>query len=240
VDPFHPVPYRFYTPDVPNGCRPQGWTDVTVSSVFLGDNHAGYDGRVRYSATFEFDWDGTAITNLAHSGAPGTSTRRWTVKNNKTSAAPVTCDQTPPHPDRPPNVIAVGNSFTVGYTHATNLVLGAPPLVASLNGTIGPDGTITLVAHATAFPSAGYRITRNGSVLRTRIFRNASCKAGLGAEGLVNLTTGLGSVGLLSPLDVTTVLQADPSPRVVACNPKTPIVGFRGGQFGGAGSSRGW
>lgn len=67
-------------------------------------------------------------------------------------------------------------------------------------------------------------------VLRTRIFQNASCKKGLGAEGLAHLTTGRGPLGYLAGrLDVATVIRADAGPQIVSCGPKTPFVGFRGG-----------
>lgn len=110
-----------------------------------------------------------------------------------------------------------------------------------LEGGWDGDGSLTLTAHATAFPNSGYRITRNGTVLRTRTFQNAACRKALGVAGFATLTTGLGPVGFLAGrVDVTTLAGQEPGEYVIPCEPRTPFVVFHGGQFGGAGSSSGW
>ncbi|BCJ67605.1 hypothetical protein [Polymorphospora rubra] len=203
VDPFHIEPLELTIAggvwtdlgsiDVPEDCRPK-WRNarIRLESFFYGDNHVGYgaDGDARITTTFEFFWDGTGMTRPRLSDDPAHSIRLWTFTNLDTGVIR-NCRQygNETVPD-PADYSIDGNTFTLAHRHATDLVLGAPPLEATLVGTF-TDTDLLISTEVTAFPSHAYRVTRNGTRRATNVFVNASCVETMGPVGAVNLATGL-------------------------------------------------
>ena len=201
VDPEQPVTLPYLASAVIHSpCYTPGFPEslllpvTTVSTRFLGDGHAGFDGSYRVQSSVEFDWDGRAIMNIQVPPEThfGTSHLVGTYQNLATTT---TCELARDTATSSTGSSAAGSSFSVSYS-ATNPVVRvpAPAIDGQMSGTVAADGTISLQYQTDLFPSHGLRVSKDGQPQLTDIVNDVSCLSDsevTGAEGALLIGSGL-------------------------------------------------
>ena len=199
----------------------QAWA-TTVSSTYSGDGHIGFGGsyRVATQVSFDFDPDSDQITNFTGDAiAPAGTTSRNKVYSTlgKTIA---TCSATATAANTQTIRQDTDTTFTIGYNGKNPLIepaFLAPPITASVIGSIDASGDLTLAYNTTQFPSHGIQVSINGQTVLTTIENDASClptRDVLGPLGALTLLRGLTSheTGIVIALPGGDATSSTPSP----------------------------
>jgi hypothetical protein len=178
----------------------QAWT-TTVSSTYRGDGHTGFGGSYRLATevSFDFDPDTDQIMNFTSDAiAPVGTTSRDKVYSSRGKII-ATCTQTGMSTNTQTAAQDSDTTFTIGYSGKDPLVQPAflaPPITASIIGSVDAEGDLALGYKTTQFPSQGIQVTINGQTVLTTIENDASClpaRSVLGPFGALTLVRGLNS-----------------------------------------------
>jgi hypothetical protein len=206
VDPYHPLPVPGETGDAVKECG-RIPDMISESSVFLGDNHVGYDGSDRVSGSIAFDWNLQEVSNVHVVGfSPGVTTRKWVFKTGHGRGV-VDCSHSIT------DTVAgsgsgSGNRVTMNYRSANGLVNVAPAIVASVTATIS-NSAVALHLDTTDFPSQGFAVYENGSTLQREVVVNPVCRPVLGPAGFLTLLFGLNKHDTFNVTVATNVTSGD-------------------------------
>jgi Domain of unknown function (DUF4157) len=191
-----PVHYRFEIkawipfPQVPDPEEPVqeagfrlthlDWDVQDYASQYRGDGHGGYDGSYRVLQVAEFDWDGKAISKLTFPSVAhfGTSHRDFSVSVRTTGSAEnwrlfkatavATTDHTVTSATPSRQEVDLGMSSPNPLT-----VFPAPNIDADYSFFISQDTfnieTVTVRWTTDLMPNHGYRVVRNGAVVKEHI-----------------------------------------------------------------------
>jgi hypothetical protein len=224
VDPSHLFELRLPTdaagrarwiPDVPVRCRPTGWRHVTLDATFLGDGHVAYGGTARVSSWAEFDWDGKSVSAATGGINAASSTRDWKITNRDTGQV-TDCQESGTRNGAVPAQVAFrANGFTIAYKVANDLLDSAPPLQATMAGTLTGNSMAINLTNLTRFPSHGFQVRMNGAVQATQTTQNVSCLPALGLIGAV--TVGVGLLTFATPARYDVDLRNPSAEQTAAC-----------------------
>lgn len=171
------------------------------NSYYRGDGHIGYPGSYRALSKASFQWDGHSISGFTHSGHYGTTHRDYDyrvwaectvglgplrttlVRINITSGSgTATATATSATSGSSTN-----NTFRLGLSSANPLIMiWAPTIDSILEGRINPGG-IDQRYQTDLFPSHGFQVKKNGTVIRTEIVQDASRFPVLGPRGVATI-----------------------------------------------------
>lgn len=159
--------------------------NTTVSGVFIGDNHTGYDGTYRTQTIVDFDWNPASrtisnftTTSEKHGTSTVTLTYTWWFFGIPTQVAQCSVSSIQGL-QSPPSGITGSASFTTGTSGYDPFIPGEqnPSLCsifpfcgpygdvidATLKGSFNADGTLTLPWETDWYPSYGVQVWANSS-----------------------------------------------------------------------------
>ncbi len=162
------------------------------SSRYRGDNHAGYDGTERAKATLEFEFDGTNIVGpvtITPSGATASHRHYWyrawvqtgwglgpdleLTKGDEVVSGPAGGGCT---------ASASGTGGQLSIAAPNLLIMGpAPDINSDMSVQVNSPNDLVLGWSTDLFPSHGYRVWKNGGVIKTEVVNDAS---GVNAQGV--------------------------------------------------------
>ena len=171
-------------PGVPGCYTPFDPFNTTVSGVFIGDNHSGYDGTSRTQTVVDFDWNPASrtisnftTTSETHGKSTVTLTYTWWFFGIPSTVAQ--CSVSDTRGLQYPPSSASGASFTTGTSGWDPFIPGetnsflcnlfpfcgpyGDVIDATLNGSFNTDGTLTLPWKTDWYPSYGIQVWANSS-----------------------------------------------------------------------------
>jgi len=156
------------------------WDVQNYNSAYRGDAHAGYDGTYRVLQAAEFDWNGSTISNLTFAPVAnfGTSHRDFSASVKTTGSledwrlftepAVATTDRAVTGSARNKQEVDLGMSSPSPLT-----IPPAPNIDADYSFFISQDTfnteTVTVRWTTDLMPNHGYRVTRNGNVVKEHV-----------------------------------------------------------------------
>jgi hypothetical protein len=85
---------------------------------------------------------------------------------------------------------ASGTQVNVAYSASNPLIFRAPELSAGLSARLSATQA-SIRFEATNFPSHGFALYRNGTLLRSEVVTNVACENATGPGGLTTVSAGL-------------------------------------------------
>jgi hypothetical protein len=150
------------------------------TSQYRGDGHAGYEGSYRVLQAVEFDWDGVKISKVTFPGVAhfGTSHRDFSATLTEQFAFPPTSRFV-----HDTDIATVGHAVSgaqtgpqavdIGMASPNPLTIGpSPDIDADYSFFISRDpfgDTITVRWSTDFMPNHGFRVSRNGTVVKEKI-----------------------------------------------------------------------
>ncbi len=202
---LHEVGFRF---------EHSNWDVKDYASEYRGDAHSGYKGEYRVFQAVEFDWDGTAISNVMFPPVAhfGTSHRDFVASVRNVGSID------PFHLFKGVDVATADKAVTGSILNQHEIELGmsssmplsifpAPAIDADYSFFISQDTlgieTVTVRWTTDFMPNHGFRLVRNGVVVREHIV-NALSAPPSGAEIAVRLTSkSNGGADLFEPANIS-------------------------------------
>jgi hypothetical protein len=157
--------------------------ETTVSSTLDGDGYTGYDDGTSYraAATVTFDWNLSAVSNVAYTPFAALS-HRTIVEETHTTHGTITRECIEYHPGtayvlatkQGPSGVSINMNGVVGFLTNQARDTGAYPS-DTWKILVNPDGSLSISYAATDFLSTGIQVLINGQVAGTDIVNDASC-----------------------------------------------------------------
>jgi hypothetical protein len=220
VNPAERVPYLLSFPN-PGTCFVKAYGVSAFGpgfefSTFSGDDHVRYTGSGRITVRVGFDWNGARMSNITSEASVAANlTRRNMSYMNLGSKKVFRCVDVMQAKSAASSKVSASSVATLDI-HGANPFFNffglslAPTIDSTLTARfIGPQA-LKLSWDTDQFPSHGFLVQKNGSLLYERVTRNAYCVPAYGVVGAATLFVLLNS----KTNHGSTIVQTNGTPTV--------------------------
>ena len=148
-------------------------------ATYNGNDHVSYDGSHKALVTYEFTYSEGRWADVGYTVDFGETRASYGLCRKQ---AQVTSDG---------GVVATADGVRLYIDTANPLVPGAPPIKGSLDLRFASDAELVARHEMRKFPSQGFRLWRNGTLVATAVNFDAGCKSVSGVAGMITVGKGL-------------------------------------------------